>query len=56
MQKLGASVASGCGFTIDELLQAQNNFEAAGAKVSVPVPLMASMISFPLPINSCSVN
>jgi hypothetical protein len=34
MQKLGETMASGCGFTIDELRQAERAFAAAGAKVS----------------------
>jgi len=33
MQKLGETMAAGCGFTVDELHQAARTFEAAGAKV-----------------------
>ena len=33
MQKLGETMAAGCGFTIDELREAEGVFAAAGAKV-----------------------
>jgi hypothetical protein len=54
MQKLGETMASGCGFTIDELRQAEKTFAAAGAKVSVLI-VLPPQIFFPH-LNTCSVN
>jgi hypothetical protein len=33
MQKLGETMAAGCGFTIDELREAEGAFAAVGAQV-----------------------
>jgi hypothetical protein len=45
MQKLGETLSAGCGFTIEELQDAERAFAAAGAKVRVFFPSLSNILT-----------
>jgi hypothetical protein len=45
MQKLGETLSAGCGFTIEELQDAERAFAAAGAKVRIFCPSLTNIFT-----------
>jgi hypothetical protein len=54
MQKLGETLSAGCGFTIEELQDAERAFAAAGAKVRIFCPSLSKISLSSIRLNNPS--